>query len=125
MRALIVFAILTAACCLPSTAGAATRVVTQCGDSGPGSLRDTIATALDGDTVDAGSCFLDHELVQAGFGRRKENPIRMIFQSFVTTKHTYQPVNFIVIRFYVIVANWPVVTQSIDTAPFEIFWSEA
>lgn len=58
MRALIVFAILTAACCLPSTAGAATRVVTQCGDSGPGSLRDTIATALDGDTVDAGSCFL-------------------------------------------------------------------
>lgn len=32
---------------------AATHTLTQCGDSGPGSLRDTVAIAADGDTIDA------------------------------------------------------------------------
>lgn len=56
MRALIAFAFLATACCLTPTAYAATRTITNCNDSGPGSLRDTIATALDGDTVDASLC---------------------------------------------------------------------
>lgn len=58
MRALLIAAVLTAACCLSPPADAATRVVTQCGDSGAGSLRATIATALDGDSIDARSCRL-------------------------------------------------------------------
>ena len=58
MRALLISALFTAACCLSPSADAATRVVTQCGDSGPGSLRATIASALDGDTVDASACYL-------------------------------------------------------------------
>ncbi len=35
----------------PSTASAATQVVTNCNDSGPGSLRQAVADAASGDTV--------------------------------------------------------------------------
>lgn len=56
MRLPLAFALLSAACFFSPTTDAATRVVTQCGDSGSGSLRDTIATALDGDIIDVRSC---------------------------------------------------------------------
>lgn len=56
MRALIALASLTAACFLLPTAHAATRAITNCNDTGPGSLRATIAGAQDGDTIDASLC---------------------------------------------------------------------
>ena len=37
---------------IPSTAHAATRTVTNCNDSGTGSLRQRAAIALSGDTID-------------------------------------------------------------------------
>jgi hypothetical protein len=44
---------LTLACALPISAQAATIIVTNTNDSGPGSLRQALVDANDGDTIDA------------------------------------------------------------------------
>src|ERR1700730_6355488 len=62
--------------------------------------------------------------MQSWFGRGKKNSIRIIFQSFVASEDPDQLIDLVVIRFYVFVTNWPVVSQSVYTFPFEISWSE-
>ena len=59
------------------------------------------------------------------FWRRKKETIGIIFQSFIGAKHTKQLIYFIIIRFYILITDWPVVAQSIYASAFEIFWPEA
>ena len=62
--------------------------------------------------------------MQSGFWRRKKNSIRIIFQSFIRSKYPDQLIDLVVIRFYIFIADRPVITQSINTFSFEIFWTE-
>ncbi len=57
MRVLFAFIVLASAGTLTPQARAATHAVSDCGDSGPGTLRSLVATAMDGDTIDASACF--------------------------------------------------------------------
>jgi len=50
--ALCLAAILSAPSLIATPALASTLTVTSCGDSGPGTLRDTVAAAISGDTID-------------------------------------------------------------------------
>ena len=58
-------------------------------------------------------------------GRRQEKTIRVIRQTFIGPKHTQQFVYLVVIRFYIIITDRPVISKAIDAFPFEVFRAEA
>src|SRR6185503_17146929 len=75
--------------------------------------------------ADAGSRLLDHQLMQPGLGRRQEESIRIVFQSLIGTVYTQQLVYLVVVRFYILVADGPVITQAIDALPLEILGAKS
>src|SRR5438093_1551704 len=69
------------------------------------------------------STLLREQFTRARFGRWQQNSlggIRRVFQPFVTAMHADEHLDFIVIGRDVVVANWPVETESITGARFEI-----
>ena len=63
--------------------------------------------------------------MQPRFWRGEKKSIRIIFQTFVRTKHTKHFVDLVVVRFYVFIADWPVITKSINAFAFKIFGAKA
>src|SRR5688572_6886664 len=63
--------------------------------------------------------------MQSRTGRREEETIRIIFQSFIRSEYPDQFVYTVIIWFDVFIANWPVVPKTIDTFAFEIFGTKA
>jgi hypothetical protein len=63
--------------------------------------------------------------MKAGLGGWKENSVGVILQAFVCAKNPDQFINFIIVRFDVLVTNWPVFTQTIYAFSSEIVGAKA
>ena len=60
------------------SAGAATRIVSNCKDSGAGSLRNAVSSALDGDTIDAGSLACSRILLTSGEIEVRQDDLELV-----------------------------------------------
>jgi len=81
VRILISSAFIATACCLSPTLYAATRVVTNCNDSGAGSLRNAIAGALTGDTIDMSSLGCSRIVLTSGELTVPQNTLTLLGRS--------------------------------------------
>jgi hypothetical protein len=66
---------------LMGPATAATRTVSNCNDSGPGSLRNVVANALDGDTINLGSLGCSRILLIGGEIEVPQNDLELVGRS--------------------------------------------
>src|SRR5690606_5028773 len=67
---------------------------------------------------------LDQQLVTAWAGRRLEDAVRVVGQSLATAEDADQPIDAVVIRCDVVVANGPVVAEAVDASATEVVRTE-
>src|SRR5207249_4918466 len=68
---------------------------------------------------------LDEQLVAAWLGRRLEDAVGMIAQPLVASEQTDQTIDAVVVRLHVLVADRPIVAESIERLPLEVVGAEA
>src|SRR5690606_523408 len=64
--------------------------------------------------------FLNEEFVKTRFGRREEDTVRFIVYPFLRPEHTDEAIDSIIVRCYVIIADGPIVSKSINAPTFEV-----
>src|SRR6187455_431980 len=63
--------------------------------------------------------------MKSRLGWRKENSIRFIIDPFSASKNSDQLINFVIIRFHIVVADRPVVAKAVNASAFEVLWAKA
>ena len=69
--------------------------------------------------------FLDRHFPAPRLGRRQENAVGMVPQTFIAAEDADKSIGIVVVRFHVVIRNRPVVPKTIHTLVLEVVWPEA